>query len=119
MQHITEANDHPAHYLTVREGWYLGYPVIGEESMQLVRATPPKTGKLWRFTERDQLTTVEWERLASANYLHFYLLAGGNASEQGIPTEWMLLAGKPIAAKHSTMRHFKPGAEKAGSGIGV
>ncbi len=106
-------------FLTVREGWFLGYPVIGEAPMQLIQARPPSAYSRWEFITRDSLTADEWHRLATANYCHWYLLAGGHTKDTSLQTEWMLLYGKPCAAAHSTLRHVKPITEVAGSGIGV
>lgn len=105
-------------YLTVREGWFLGYPVIGEAPLQLVEATPGKRGSPWVFTNTDTLTEEEWQRISQADYHHFYVLACGRAINTKLRSEWMLLVGRPATHTSSTMRHFKASGA-GGSGIGV
>lgn len=115
----TKKQSYYVRYLTVREGWFLGYPIIGEAPIQLVQAKVSKPGGHWHFIVTDDLTQSEWERLAAANYQHHYLLAGGTRANPHVATEWMLLVGRPIAAQFSTMRHFEPRTKSTGGGIGV
>lgn len=104
--------------LTVRAGWYLGYPLVGEAPLCLVQVVYLPTGHC-QIGPVAELTSQEWQRLAAANFLHHYQLVEGVDEKQQKPVAWMLLFGTPTEPNYSTLRHFALKNGGGESGIGV